>query len=548
MGEDERGGAAVTGSGGMPAAVMTAMEMDAGGMTQSAADRMAALTARATRAACAMINIRDGRRLRLIGGYDVPALFRRGEPVPMFSTLAGIVISGGFPLVITDVDADDRVPVDAPARSAGLRAYAGFPILDPDGQIVGVCAVMDYRTRAWSAEELTAVDDGAQACTAFVAAQYAREREHQQRLFLDTLLDSLDTGVAACDAAGELVVVNRSLRERLGTPNLQRSAEDWAARLPITDTDGTPIPAEGTSLLRALRGEAVRGEENILHLHGERRLFRINGHPITSPDGQRLGAVAVFHDITAARRAEQLQQVLSRTKDDYLNLVGHELRTPLTVIDAYLDLMHAADPDEPVADLLPMIHAARRGSIRLRRLVETLLDLSALDAGRSPLRPADINFSTVVTGAVHDRQAQAAAKNITLTCDAAPITPLHADRHRLYQMVTALLDNAVTYTPAGGAVTVRLTSTGHLADLVVSDTGFGIPEHELPHVFQRFFRGAITTELAIAGTGLGLTIAQLIVERHHGTITAGPNPDGQRGTTIRVTLPQTTGAPAGASP
>ncbi|MET0418606.1 MAG: ATP-binding protein [Actinoplanes sp.] len=518
--------------------VTAALELSPAGSTQSAADRMAAVIARVADARCAMIHITDGQHLRLVGGHGLPPGFEHRQSAPITSTLAGLVVHSGFPVVICDTHTDIRVPLDAPVRSTSLRCYAGFPIRDPDGHIVGVCAAANSECRNWSPEQLAGIDDGAQACTAFVAEHLAREREYHQRMFLDTLLDSLDTGVAACDADGRMVLVNRSLRENLGTDTLAGSADDWAARLPITDLEGTPVRAPETSLLRALHGESVRGAQHLLHLHGQRRLFRINGHPITSSQGQPLGAVAVFHDITAVHEADRLQQLLNRTKDDYLNLVGHELRTPVSIIVSYLDLMTDTEPDTPAELLQPMIAAAQRGSERLRRLVEQLLDLSALDAGRSPLSLADINLSSAVTDAVRQVGAQAAAKNITLTCHAPDRVPQHADHARMRQLVTVLLDNALAYTPAGGVVIVTLTSTEATVDLTVSDTGYGIPAHELPHVFERFFRGAIATELAIPGTGLGLTIAQLITERHHGTITAGPNTEHRRGTTLRVSLPR----------
>ncbi|MEU8816713.1 ATP-binding protein [Actinoplanes sp. NPDC048796] len=515
-----------------------ALELSPAGSTQNAADRMAAVLARAARVRCAMIHVFDGQHVRLLGGHGVPAGFAHRRSAPVTSTLAGLVLHSGFPVVIGDTRTDIRVPMDAPVRATGLRCYAGFPIRDPDGLIVGVCAVADTECRDWSPEELAGVDDAAQACTAFAAEHLARDREHQQRMFLDTLLDSLDTGVAACDADGRMVLVNRSLRTILGTGTVDGTADDWAARLPITDPEGTPVRAAESSLLRALHGESVRGAERLLHVHGQRRLFRVNGHPITSEHGQPLGAVAVFHDITAAHHADRLQQLLNRTKDDYLNLVGHELRTPLSIIGLYLDELHGADPRTPAAELQPMISGARRSSDRLRRLVDQLLDLSALDAGRSPLRMADIDLSAEVTDTVRGATAQAAAKNITLTCHTPDGVPQHADRARMRQLVTVLLDNALAYTPDGGTVAVTLTCTEATVDLTVADTGYGIPDHELPHVFERFFRGAIATELAIPGTGLGLTIAQLITERHHGTITAGPNPDHRRGTTLRVSLPR----------
>ncbi|WP_305790010.1 ATP-binding protein [Symbioplanes lichenis] len=530
------------------------MEMVPGGLSLTAADRLAALTARATGARCAMIHLAEGRHTRLIGGHNMPPGFDRMSQVPRSTTLAGIVLRTGYPIVVSDTLTDERVPEDAPVLTVGLRSYAGFPVRAPGGEIVGVCAVMDYEPREWQPDELAAVDEGAQACTAFVAEQRAREAEQQQRLFLDTLLDSMDTGVAACDADGNLVVVNRSLRERLGMPatsarpaaaNLMSSAfatapvpaEGWLARLPLTDPGGTPVDPADTPLLRAQEGNHVRGVDQVMHTRQGRRLYRVNAHPIESEGAGHLGAVSVFHDVTAARRAEELQRQLSRSKDDYLNLVGHELRTPVTIIHSYLELLQDSDPRTPLSDLAPMITAAQRGSERLRRLVEALLDLSSLDAGHTEMTMTGIDLTSVAAGVVHAVEERAEAKNIAVTLTAPDRTPIEGDPHRLAQLVAALLDNALLYTPAGGKVEVRVEAAGDSATLEVCDTGVGIPDHERPHVLNRFFRGAITTELSIPGAGLGLAFAALIAERHGGTIQIEPH--GIRpGTTVRVTLPR----------
>ncbi|SNY49651.1 two-component system, OmpR family, phosphate regulon sensor histidine kinase PhoR [Paractinoplanes atraurantiacus] len=507
-------------------------------MSRVAADRLAALTQVGARAACAMIHLVEGHHLRLIGGHDLPPGFEPLQQVPVSSTLAGVVLRAGRPLVIGDVEGDERVPAAAPVRAVGIRAYAGFPVRDPAGAVVGVCAVMDYQVRHWRPDELNAVDNGAQACTAFVAEQWAHEAEHQQRLFLNTMLDSLDTGVAACDADGRLVVVNRSLRERLELPAEITHLDKWVNWLPITTPDGDPVDRTQTPLRRALHGTEVRGTEFALRTRDGRRLVRVNAHPITNRQGRRLGAVAVFHDITEARHAEYLQRMLSRSKDEYLNLVGHELRTPVTIILAYLDAMSDAEPDTPAAELYPVIDGARRGSERLRRLVEALLDLSALDAGRTPLEMADVDLVAVVTSAAHTAEDQAAAKNITLTRTVPAAMPLRGDAARLTQMVTVLLDNAITYTPDGGTVTVTVAGTGDTATIEVTDTGLEIPDDERPHVFDRFFRGAVATERAIPGAGLGLPIAKLIVDHHHGTITISTSTH-PPGTTMHVELPRT---------
>ena len=520
--------------------------MAPGGMSQGAADRLAALTARAAGSGCAMIHLAEGRHTRLIGGHNMPAGFEQQTRVPRSTTLAGIVLRTGFPVVVADTHADPRVPPDAPVLTVGLRSYAGFPVRSPDGDIVGVCAVMDYHPRDWQPDELTAVDDGAQACTAFVAEQQAREGEHRQRMFRDTLLDSMDTGVAACDANGTLVVINRSLRERLQVPAAGASgdpsgrppmqAEEWLARLPITQPDGTPVGARQAPLLRALDGGHVRGVDQILHTRDGRRSLRVNAHPITADTGELLGAVSVFHDVTEVHRAAELHQQLSRSKDDYLNLVGHELRTPVTIIHSYLELLLDSDPDTPLSDVSGLLGAAQRGSERLRRLVEALLDLSQLDAGHSRITRTGIDLSSVVAGVVHAVVERAAAKGIAVGLDAPERTPMQGDPHRLAQLVAALLDNAIVYTPAGGAVDVRIETSDTTATLWVTDTGVGVPDHERPLVLNRFFRGAITTELSIPGAGLGLAFAALIAERHGGSVEVLPVA-GRPGTTVRVELP-----------
>jgi two-component system phosphate regulon sensor histidine kinase PhoR len=514
------------------------LELMPGGLTRTAADRLAALTARGAGAASAMIHLVEGPHMRLIGGFALPAGFLPMQQVPMPITLAGLVLRYRFPLVIPDLAADPRVPADAPARTVGVRAYAGFPVKDPSGEVVGVCGVMDYEPREWSPMQLAAADDGAQACTAFVAERRARHAEREQRHFLDALLNSLDTGVAACDPNGRLVLVNRSLADRTGGGGPAETLEEWAARVPVTDPEGRPVPPAQLPLMHALSGEQVRGAEQALRLpDGRSRRMRVNAHPITDEQGRRLGAVAVFHDITEARRADDLQRALGRAKDEYLNLVGHELRTPLTVIASYLDLLADGDPDAPLAESMAMVDAARRGSDRLRRLVEALLDLSALDSGRSRLSPAEVDLTHLVGEAVRRVSDRATAKNITITERRPDTLPLRADPDRVVQLVGALLDNAVTYLLPGGTVTVTLSTTCHDAIIEVADDGPGIPDTEQPYVFERFFRGAVATERAIAGAGLGLATVRLIAERHGGTAVVVPE-TGRSGATFRVTLPR----------
>ena len=128
------------------------------------------------------------------------------------------------------------------------------------------------------------------------------------------------------------------------------------------------------------------------------------------------------------RRAEELQQALNRSKDEYLNLVGHELRSPLTVIASYVDLIAEANPAAPVTEILPMIDAVQRSSDRLRRLVEALLDLSALDPGHAKIQPQGVDLAVLVADAVRDIQPAATAKGLTLDIDLPERLPMRGTR------------------------------------------------------------------------------------------------------------------------
>jgi PAS domain S-box-containing protein len=669
------------------------MEIGRSTFARPDADRLAALTARAAGTPIAMIHVESASVLQLLGAYGVWPSPDQVRCKPTQSTIGGLVVRGGAAVAIADVLTDPRVPPDAPALAAGLRSYAGYPIRDLDDEIVGVCAVLDYRPRDWQPAELAAVDDAAQACTAFVLERNAREAAEHQNSFLDALLNSLDTGVAACDARGELVLLNRSLRTRLGTSLRTRlgtepgeQIDQWPLRMPVMHPDGRPFQAAEMPLAHALHGRQVRGVEQLIEApDGSRRWYLVNAHPIIK-SGVRLGAVSAFHDVTERRRAERfrgcqlavstvlnqsdnveqamprvleavagtlgwpyaelwlvdpetqalrqaaehrsaqqglldqqglslrqrlaedawrrnepvwlqagpgpglrtslavpissggrtlavmtlfagvvedpqesliallasiaahvgqflerrraevLQLALSRSKDEYLNLVGHELRSPLTVISANLELVGDTDPDAAVREIVPLLAAVQRSTDRLRRLVEALLDVSALESGHAEMRIVEFDFAAVVAAVVGDVRPDAGRRGIEVATELPEELPLFGDPGRLRQVVAVLVDNALTYTLSGGQVTIALESVDGLATLEVADTGVGIPDGERPYLFQRFFRGAVTQERGIPGVGLGLATAHLIMQRHSGQITVDCGPD-RVGTIFRVRMP-----------
>ncbi len=236
-----------------------------------------------------------------------------------------------------------------------------------------------------------------------------------------------------------------------------------------------------------------------------------------------------------AARARTEAEAASRAKDDFLSMLSHELRTPLTAILGWANLLRTRAPEAP--GLVRGLETIERNAKVLVQLIEDLLDVSRIVADKIRLDVRSIDPSSIVRAAVEVVRPMAEAKRIALetTIDRA-IGRLYADPARLQQIAWNLLSNAVKFTPAGGRVSVFLTRGAETITLRVSDSGVGIAADFLPHVFERYRQAEASASRAQGGLGLGLTIAQRLVELHGGTITAASEGMG-RGATFTVTLP-----------
>jgi signal transduction histidine kinase len=227
------------------------------------------------------------------------------------------------------------------------------------------------------------------------------------------------------------------------------------------------------------------------------------------------------------------------TRQRMLTDLAHEMRTPLATVDGFLEAIQdgVESADETTISIL-------RGQIhKLTRLADDVKAISAADEGRLHLRIRPASLNEIVQDAVDAMRPAYTAKDVTLRVNPAPPTIVSADRHRVGQVVTNLLNNALRHTPPSGQVTIDLAATGGTAALTVNDTGEGIPAEHLPHVFERFYRAHPDSDRRNQGSGVGLTISRSIITAHAGTISLDSPGPGQ-GTVVRVTLPAATAGPA----
>ncbi|MGA8977671.1 MAG: ATP-binding protein [Pedococcus sp.] len=235
---------------------------------------------------------------------------------------------------------------------------------------------------------------------------------------------------------------------------------------------------------------------------------------------------------------EQVRRLteLDRQKTDFMATVSHELRTPLTSISGYLELLEDGD----YGDLEPAQQAAlrviERNSARLRGLIEDLLVLNKIEASGLESDPEDVLVSDMVRAVTEMLQPVATRGSVSLVVDEVdPCLEVHVDRIQLERALINLGSNAVKFTPAGGVASITTRAAGRTVEIVVADTGIGIPEKDQSKLFDRFFRASNANAQAIPGTGLGLAIVRAIVQGHHGTLTF-ESAEGE-GTTMTIALP-----------
>jgi signal transduction histidine kinase/ActR/RegA family two-component response regulator len=255
---------------------------------------------------------------------------------------------------------------------------------------------------------------------------------------------------------------------------------------------------------------------------------------------QRAAAAVVNAQLYAeARRERERAEAASRAKDEFLATLSHELRTPLTAILGYTGLLRmgglAPERAERALDVI------ERNARAQAQLVNDLLDVSRIVAGKLALAPRPVRLHALVEAALDAARPAAEAKGLALHVALDPLADAaHGDPDRLQQVVWNLLSNAVKFTPPGGRVSVEVAHVpgpdGGLAELVVSDTGEGIAPDFLPHVFERFRQADGSSTRTHGGLGLGLAIVRHLVELHGGSVRAHSAGAG-RGSTFTVQLP-----------
>jgi PAS domain S-box-containing protein len=465
----------------------------------------------------ASVRLLEGDELVLHGAVGPGSTGVLGARAPSTASLAGDIVQSREPATVVDTSADRRHADADPLLAAGqYRAYAGVPMIGPDGSVYGVVAAVSSRPREWLSEEVDALQALAGNAATALANAELYQRVALEKGQSEAILSNVADGIVAVDREGAVVLWNAAAERITGVP-----AAEAVGRSP-DQALGRALSAEGPSppgRLLAVR----RGSEDVW--------LSVTEAVMIDPAGAVAGRIYAFRDISDERVVEQM-------KTEFVSTVSHELRTPLTSIYGFAETLLREDVQFGEEERRTFLSYIASESERLTTIVDTLLSVARLESGEVQLRLVPIDVGSVVTEAVRAVETTLSGNGHSFVAE-LPDEPLDAaaDRDKLRQVLSILLDNAVRYSPAGGRVVVGARLVADSVEVRVRDEGVGIPATKQEHIFRKFYRGdAGTRNVGTGNTGLGLFIAEGLVNAMGGRIWVDSTEG--RGSTFAFELPR----------
>ncbi|MDO9513806.1 MAG: ATP-binding protein [Elusimicrobiota bacterium] len=386
------------------------------------------------------------------------------------------------------------------------------PIMELSGGAQRVAA-RDFSTRVKvdSADEIGALAE--------IFNQMMDELQKYDRMQvdkLDALVYSIKDGLIMIDHNGRILMANEKSRAILNM--LEFAPDEDLSTAVRRSSDVFPPAAIASEIISELLNSEEENPKSEIDMSHEDmpKFYEVSRYSVLTRDKINLGSIITLRDVT-------LEKELAKMKDDFLHSITHDLRSPMTSIRGFLELLLDGSAGEVNEEQESFLKIMDESSEKLLGMINNLLDVSKLEAGKMVLNLKDADLSKIASTIVDFfyPQAKSLKINLSFQCASAP-GKINIDENLVERVITNLVSNAMKFTPAGGSVTVDIAddapSPGFLT-VSVKDTGKGIPEGEVNRVFEKFHQVA-DTALKKTGTGLGLTVCKYIVEAHLGSIGA----------------------------
>ena len=443
----------------------------------------------------ASIAVIEGESLVTAAVDGVGARSAMGARTPIAGTPAGDVVQARSPLAVADAEPAGIAPEDDPLLALGYRAFLGVPLYASEGDLRGTLAVYSRSPREWRQEEIDALVALAGNAAAVLANAELYQRVAIEKERSDAILANVADGIVAVDGEGRIVLWNRAAERITGVPQ----AEAYGHQLVRV-------------LQRDLSGVASGTGDRLVHIRRgtDQVWLSVSEAVMSDAAGAVAGRVYAFRDVSSERIVEQM-------KTAFVSTVSQELRRPLTSIYGFAETLLRRDVMFSEEERLRFLGFIASEAERLTAIVDQLLSVARLDAGDLEVDLAPTDVRGVVEEVVETMEGTEALNGHRFELR-LPEEPLDAsvDRDKLRQVLDALVDNAIKYSPDGGRITLAARRRPDAVEVRVADEGVGIAADEHERIFSKFYRSEGAP--AGGGTGLGLFIAQGLLAAMGGRI------------------------------
>lgn len=323
----------------------------------------------------------------------------------------------------------------------------------------------------------------------------------EEKSQLDSILSSMVEGVLAVDSSGRVLLVNKTLSQilKLDSSFYGRSYYELIRN------------PELNQFVQEILADPKEKEKDVSFFHPEERDFMVQSALVEQKRKGSISLLFVFHDITELKKTE-------RVRKDFVANVSHELRTPLTSIKGFVEALRDGAINDPEKSL-QFLSIISQHADRMNKIVTDLLQLSRIESKDFTLKIEPFFLKELLDEVSSTLKNSSQEKSQILEISLpSPDLRVSADRHWITQALTNLVDNAIKYTPEKGKIKIEARDKGESVEIAVIDNGIGIPQKDLPRIFERFYRVDKGRSRESGGTGLGLSIVKHIIEAHSGKV------------------------------
>lgn len=426
----------------------------------------------------------------------------------------------GTPTIFTTGAGDEETAIKA--MKAGAYDYL---VKDPKRDYLRVLpgVIKNAINHKINEDELKKYHENLERIVKERTEQLAEEKE-----LLSVTLSSMSDGVIAVDIDKRIILFNRIAEHFTGWgfAEVHGKGVDEFFRIVRENTE----EAVEDFVRKALESGQMQigtDEDCLVSKNGSLHPISACAAPLRRNDGAIVGVVIVMRDVTKEREIDQMKQ-------NFISSVSHELRTPLTSIRAYTETI-LSSPDMKRETEEECLHVVEKETERLTNLIESILEISSIEAGTFEIVREDVDIRGVINRVLSVLKPLAQKGKIELRCDIPEeLEILQGDESKIESVITNLVNNAIKFTPENGRISISARCRENELFFYVSDTGVGVPKESLPKIFDRFYR-VYREGKQVQGTGLGLAIVKEITQMHGGRIEV--ESEVGKGTTFTVVLP-----------